>query len=209
MAQRSARTAALYLRVSTDEQTVDNQRPELEQLARARGLEVVATFEEAASAAKKRPQHEAMMRAARRSAFEVLVIWALDRFGRSMVGNLADVLELDCVGVQVVSVRETWLDTSGPTRNLLVAIFSWCAEQERTRLIERTRAGMERARRAGKRIGRRARRIDLDEAMALRAAGLSVRATASRLGVPPATLHRALGRARVPEGAHAGASRAP
>jgi hypothetical protein len=52
-----------------------------------------------------------MMADAHRGAFDVLVVWALDRFGRSMVGNLRDVLELDRCGVQVVSVRETWLDT--------------------------------------------------------------------------------------------------
>ena len=77
--------------------------------------------------------------AARRAGFDALIVWAIDRFGRSMVGNLTDVLELDRLGVQVVSVRESWLDTGSPVRNLLIAIFSWVAEQERTRLVERTR----------------------------------------------------------------------
>jgi putative DNA-invertase from lambdoid prophage Rac len=135
-----------------------------------------------------------MLRAARQGAFEVLVIWALDRFGRSMVGNLTDVLELDRVGVQVVSVRESWLDTSGPTRNLLVAIFSWCAEQERLRLAERTRAGLLRARREGKRIGRphRMDRATLSRAVSMRAEGRSLRAIAVALKVPRATLARTL-----------------
>lgn len=65
-----------------------------------------------------------------------------------MIGNLTDVLELDRIGVKVVSVRESWLDTGGPVRNLLIAIFSWCAEQERNRLVERTKAGLASARRA-------------------------------------------------------------
>ena len=55
-----------------------------------------------------------MIREARRGQFAVVVVWALDRFGRSMTGNLTDVLELDRVGVQVASVREAWLDTAGP-----------------------------------------------------------------------------------------------
>jgi DNA invertase Pin-like site-specific DNA recombinase len=119
---------ALYLRHSTDKAKTENQRPEVEQLARARGYEITATFEEGASAVKKRPEYERMMKAARRGAFDVLVVWALDRFGRSMVGNLNDVLELDRIGVTVVSVRESWLDTGSPVRNLLIAIFSWVAE---------------------------------------------------------------------------------
>jgi DNA invertase Pin-like site-specific DNA recombinase len=182
---------ALYLRVSTDEQTTENQRPEVEQLAGQRGT-IVATYEERASSKKARPEYERMLKAARRGSFDVLVIWALDRFGRSMHANVGDLLELDRVGVQVVSVKEQWLDTSGPTRSLLVAIFSWVAEQEHARLVERTKAGMVRAKRAGKRIGRPRRRFDLDEAARLRGEGLTLRGVSERMGVPFATLQRAM-----------------
>jgi DNA invertase Pin-like site-specific DNA recombinase len=135
--------AAIYLRVSTDEQTVDNQRPDLERVAEARGLAIVATYEERASAAKRRPSFDRMMTDARRGAFDVLLVWSLDRFGRSMAGNVNDALALDAVGVKIVSVREPWLDTGGPVRDLLLAIFSWVAEQELRRLVERTRAGID------------------------------------------------------------------
>lgn len=190
--------AAFYLRVSTGEQSIANQTPELERLAHARGLEVVERYEETASAAKVRPVHARMLDDARRGRFGVLLIWAIDRFGRSMVGNLTDILELDRVGVRVVSVREPWLDTSGPMRNLLLAIFSWVAEQERTRLIERTKAGMEHARvhgtESGKAIGRprRLARVDVDRAAAMRAEGRSLRHVAMTLKIPRATLQRAL-----------------
>lgn len=190
-----SKSAAVYLRVSTDRQTVANQRPDVEQLVRARGLDVVQVYEEQGSAAKKRPVFDSMMADARRGRFKVLVIWALDRFGRSMVGNMADVTELDRVGVTVVSVREPWLDTGGPVRSLLIAIFSWCAEQERARLIERTKAGLATARRRGKRLGRpRGPRIDLEGARALIAERKSLRAAAGALGVPESTLRRALAR---------------
>lgn len=188
---------ATYVRVSTDEQTSANQVPEVEQVAAARG-DVVARYEETGSAAKHRPAYERMLRDARRGAFDVLVIWAIDRFGRNMVGNLNDLLELDRVGVQVVSVRETWLDTSGPTRMLLVAVFSWVAEQERARLIERTKAGMRRAARqgtkSGKPIGRAPLHVDVDRARELMAEGESQRGAARTLGVTLATLQRALAR---------------
>jgi DNA invertase Pin-like site-specific DNA recombinase len=85
---------------------------------------------------------------------QAVAVWALDRLHRSMTGAINTVLELDRLGVPVLSVREGWLDTSGPVRPLLVAIFGWVAEQERTRLIERTKAGIERARREGKVLGR-------------------------------------------------------
>ncbi len=109
-----------------------------------------------------------------------------------MVGNLQDVLELDRLGVTVVSVRESWLDTGSPVRSLLVAIFSWVAEQERTRLVERTKAGLQAARRRGAKIGRPRRRVDLERARDLRAAGHSLRGVAKELGVGYATLCRAL-----------------
>jgi DNA invertase Pin-like site-specific DNA recombinase len=125
----------------------------------------------------------------------VLVIWAIDRFGRSMAGNLADVTELDRVGVSVVSVRESWLDTFGPTRPLLLAIFSWVAEQEHARIVERIDAGLATARRKGKRLGRKPTRVDLDEVTRHREGGLSVRATAEAMGLNLSTLQRALDRA--------------
>ncbi len=201
-----SKKCAIYLRVSKSDgsQSVDNQRPEVEQLASARGLGVVHVYEEQASAAKHRPEYERMMRDARRGTFTVLVIWALDRFGRSMIGNMQDVTELDRIGVTVVSVRESWLDTGGPVRALLIAIFSWCAEQERARLIERTKAGLATARRKGKRLGRpraerrhadqKGARLDLDAARDLLATGASRREVARRLKVPEATLRRALAR---------------
>jgi DNA invertase Pin-like site-specific DNA recombinase len=187
--------AAIYLRTSTARQSAENQRPDVLQLVGARRLELVAEYTEQASTARRRPAFDRMLEDARRGVFSVLVVWALDRFGRSMVGNLAAVLELDRIGVQVVSVREPWLDTGGPVRSLLVAIFSWVAEQERARLGERTRAGLERALARGKTLGRPKRTIakrELARARALLAGGSSVRFAAKTIRVPASTLHRAL-----------------
>jgi putative DNA-invertase from lambdoid prophage Rac len=188
--------AALYLRVSTEQQDVENQRPELLAIARARGLEVLETYEETQSAAKRRPVFDRMLADARRARFQVLLVWAIDRFGRSMIGNITDVLELDRLGVQIVSVREPWLDTTAddPVRKLLIMVFSWMAEQERARLVARTRAGMDRARAAGKRIGRR-RRVTpqlLEAALRMAQDERSLREMAVALKVPRATLGRAL-----------------
>jgi DNA invertase Pin-like site-specific DNA recombinase len=136
-----------------------------------------------------------MMADARAGRFRVLVVWAIDRFGRSMFGNLDAVLELDRVGVEVISVREPWLDTGGPVRSLLIAIFSWVAEQERARIGERTRAGLARARRRGRVLGRPRRTFlltELEHARRLAKQGKGVRAIAKTLRVPVTTLYRAL-----------------
>jgi DNA invertase Pin-like site-specific DNA recombinase len=184
--------------VSTDGQTVDNQRPELERLAIARHLAIVSTYVESASTTKRRPVLERMTIDAKRGAFDVLLVWPLDRFGRSMVGNVNDALVLDRAGVQLVSVREPWLDTGGPVRDLLLAIFSWVAEQELRRLVERTRAGIERARqngtKSGKPIGRPRRLVggDVHRALTMHAAGRSVGAIATVMRLSRPTVARAL-----------------
>jgi hypothetical protein len=74
----------------------------------------VATYEERASAAKRRPSFDRMMTDARRGAFNVLLVGSIDRFGRSMAGTVNDALALDNAGVKIFSVREPWLDTGGP-----------------------------------------------------------------------------------------------
>lgn len=186
--------AAIYLRVSSKDQSYDNQRPDVELLAATRGYAIVKSYEEKASAAKARPAFARMMTEAHQGMFDVLVIWALDRFGRTMVGNMQAVLELDRKGIKVVSVREPWLDTDGPVRPLLLAIFSWVAEQEREQLVARTVAGMERARKKGTKFGRPEVPINLERARGMRAQGRSVREISQALKVPKTTVHRALNR---------------
>ena len=184
--------AAVYVRVSTDAQTVANQIADVEQLARARGFEPVR-YEESESAAKHRPVFDRMLADARAGRVRAVVVWALDRFHRSMRGTINDVLDLDQLGVRVLSVREGWLDTAGPVRQLLLAIFGWVAEQERTRLIERTRAGIARARKEGKRLGRPpASGVLLGAAADKVAAGWRTARAARAVGVKPSTLRRYL-----------------
>jgi len=182
--------AALYIRVSTDRQTAENQVAELRQLAAARNLEPVI-YEEVESAAKARPVLDRMLADARAGKVRAILVWALDRLHRSMVGSIQTVLECDRLGVPVVSLREPWLDTAGPVRPLLIAIFGWVAEQERTRLIERTKAGLARARAQGKRLGRPpTSSILLHAAADLVAGGFPATEAARRKGVSRSSLRR-------------------
>lgn len=187
----------LYLRVSTDRQTVENQRAEVERLVLARGYEPVV-YEEVESAAKARPVLDRLLADVRRGELGAVAAWALDRLHRSMIGAIQTVLELDRLGVPVISVREAWLDTSGPVRPLLVAIFGWVAEQEREQLKARTRAGLERARREGKRLGRvPASPLKVAAALARIHEGASIREAARAVGLNRETVRRAAAAARV------------
>jgi DNA invertase Pin-like site-specific DNA recombinase len=162
------------------------------QLAAARGLTVVEVFEENASAVKERPEWQRLKVSAHEGKLDVIVVFALDRLGRSLVGNLQEVLALDRLAIQVISVREPWLDMGGPIRELLIAIFSWVAQEERRQIASRCRAGQERARRDGKHVGRPRAAVDLARAVELRAEGISIRKVAEKLGLSPSVLHRAL-----------------
>ncbi len=189
-------SAVLYVRVSTDKHTVENQVAELRQLAAARGFEPVI-YDEVESAAKARPVMHRMLTDARAGKVWAILVWALDRLHRSIVGSIQTVLECDRIGVPVISVREPWLDTSGPVRPLLVAIFGWVAEQERARLIERTKAGLERARRQGTKLRRpRTSPVLLHAAADLVAGGAPVAQATRQKGVKRSTLRRFLAEQR-------------
>jgi putative DNA-invertase from lambdoid prophage Rac len=188
------------IRVSTDEQELENQRAPLLELAAARGWELQWYEEHGVSgAAKRRPVLEQLLEDARRRHIRAVCVVALDRLGRSMGGVIATVLELDRLGCKVVSLREPWLDMEGPTRSLLLAIFAWVAEQERAILVDRTKAGLRRARergtRSGKAIGRpRANQLLLGAAARYRQEGLSLREAARKAGVKPTSLRRHMAR---------------
>lgn len=187
--------AGLYARVSTSSgQTNENQLPALLQLAEARGWEPVL-FEEVGSAVKHRPVFEKLMTAAKRGEIRVVAVVALDRLGRSMLGILKTVDELSSVGVSVVSLRESWMDTAGPLRDVLTALVGWMAQEERRILVLRTKEGLARAKRQGKRLGRPpASSILLSGAADLVQAGVSVAEAARRKGVKRSTLRRYIDR---------------
>jgi DNA invertase Pin-like site-specific DNA recombinase len=179
--------AALYLRVSTDRQTAENQVAEVHQLARARGFEPVV-YEEVESAVRKRPVFDRLLGEVRAGRVEAICVWSLDRLGRGF--SCFDTFrELSRLNVRVLSVREPWTDTDGPARDLLVAVMSWVSGFERLRLIERTKAGLERARRQGKKLGRpRLSPLKLAAAAADVEAGMSQRGAARNRGISEASL---------------------
>lgn len=153
--------AAIYLRVSTDRQDTGNQEPECVALCARRGWEP-KIYTETASGAKVRPVWETVQADARRGHVGAVVAWSLDRFGRTMHGILDAVREFDSRGIVAVTVQEPWLaDTFGtaPLRTLMISAFSFAAELERERLIERIHRGITTARARDIPLGR-PRKID-------------------------------------------------
>jgi len=184
--------SAVYVRVSTKEQTTENQERELRQWAERLGFEVVAVYADTRSGARSdRAALAAVLTAAHRREFDVLLVWALDRVSREGIGRMVGYVEqLRTAGIRVLSHQEPWLDTGGPVGELVLAIFAWVAKQERERIGERVRAGQTRARAQGVHIGRRPRLVDVEEVRRRRAAGHGWRRIARALKVPMTTLRR-------------------
>ena len=153
---------------------------------------VETVIERRSGAKRKREGLKRLLRGAHEGRYSTVIVWSLDRLGRTMRGVVETVQDLDALNVKVISHQEPWLQMDGPIRPLLLAIFAWVAEQERERIIERTEAGIATARANGKTIGRPKVQVDIDEAYRLRKQGLSVAQTAKRLGCGVGTLHRAL-----------------
>ena len=186
---------AIYCRVSTDEQDATNQLPEVKQLCSHRGWTVARQYVETVSGtAKVKPELARLLADAHAGKFSAVVVWALDRLGRGGIAEIAGIVgKLDAAHVALVSVKEPWADTSGPVRDLLVAVMSWVAQQERSRLVERTKAGMARARADGKRLGRPPLdRAAMKTALALLAAGKRIEDVARVVGLGASTIRREL-----------------
>jgi DNA invertase Pin-like site-specific DNA recombinase len=144
MGKGKARRAAIYLRVSTDTQTTDNQRRELEAIAERRGWPVVKVYEDRAISGAKsrngRPALDQMMKDASRREFDVVMSWAVDRLGRSLSDLLSIIQDLEATGVDLYLEQQN-VDTTTPSGRLLFHITGAFAEFERAIIRERINAG--------------------------------------------------------------------
>ena len=149
--------AAIWLRVSTGEQHTDNQLPDLRAYGERRGCEVVKVYQVQESAWRGAHQKALteVYKDARAGRFTVLLVWSLDRLSRKGVGPTLEIVNrLSKAGVEVWSLQEPWLETSGELRDLLLAMVGWVAQYESNRRSERTLAGLNRARANGAKLGR-------------------------------------------------------
>src|SRR5687768_4496650 len=176
---------AIYARVSTAEQTADNQLLELRRYVEARGWTAVEYVDQGVSGAKdRRPALHTLLKDARRRRFDVVLCWRLDRLGRNLKHLVTLLEELQALGVAFVSLGEG-IDCTTPAGKLQLHILAALAEFERERIRERVLAGLKRAKAQGKRLGRP--RLHQP---AIVIPGGSVRAAAAVWGVSKSTAAR-------------------
>jgi DNA invertase Pin-like site-specific DNA recombinase len=194
MSVQTEKRVGIYLRVSTSEQTTDNQRRELEAVAARHGWTVVQVFEDAGISGAKgrhgRPGLDALMKAIARRELDMVAAWSVDRLGRSLTDLLELLRELHAKGVDLF-LHQQGLDTSTPGGRAMFQMMGVFAEFERSMIRERVLSGLARAKEQGIRLGRPP--LDDKKAAAIRLAraeGKGIRRIASDLGVGVGTVLR-------------------
>jgi DNA invertase Pin-like site-specific DNA recombinase len=185
--------AGLYARVSTnDQQTLSMQSRAMREYAARRGWSVAMQVREVGSGAATREAREELLEAARRREIDVVLVWRLDRWGRSVTGLLVTLQELEHLGVGFVSLTEA-LDLTTPVGRAMAGLLAIFAEFEREILRERTRAGLAHARQNGKRLGRpMTAGLQASAIRKLHRAGASKSEIARRLSVGRTSVRRIL-----------------
>ena len=149
--------AAIYLRVTTDEQTTDNQERELRAAAERIGHEIVAVYRDAGISGSKgrdqRPGFDAMHKDAARRRFDVVMAWSVDRLGRSLQDLCGFLSELHSLGIDLF-LHQQGIDTTTPAGKAMFQMMGVFAEFERAMIRERVNAGIARAKADGKHCGR-------------------------------------------------------
>lgn len=188
--------AAIYLRVSTKEQTTENQRIKLEEVALRAGWTITSIYEDfAVSGAKSkenRPSFDRLCKDAARREFDVVMAWSVDRLGRSLQDLVGFLSELHAVNCDLY-LDQQGIDTTTPAGKAMFQMLGVFSEFERSMIRERVHAGLDRARSQGKQLGR-PKSIDDKTASAIRKArgsGMSFRKVASQFEVSVGAVQRA------------------
>src|SRR5438132_6640393 len=192
------KTAAIYARVSTLDQSCELQLEDLRRYASQRFGRCYEFVDEGVSGTqRRRPQLDALMNSAHKRLFDAVLVWKFDRFARSVKHLVDSLAEFRALGIDFVSYTEG-VDTTTPTGQLLFHVVGAVAQFERDLIAERVRAGMAHARAMGRRIGRPRSIIDADKVARLRSQGHSLRTIAKQMDVPVSRVRRALARPQRP-----------
>jgi DNA invertase Pin-like site-specific DNA recombinase len=188
----TSKRVALYARVSTSngQQDPEMQLRELREYAKLRDLIIVGEYIDKMTGSKdSRPALNRLMADAQRRKFDAVLVWKLDRFGRSLRHLVNALAELEALGLSFISLRDN-LDLSTPSGRLMFQIIGAMAEFERSLIQERVKAGLRNAKAKGRRLGRPRVVVNEAEVIAMRKSGASWRAIAEKLGVGLGTVHR-------------------
>lgn len=182
---------AIYLRVSTNEQNIENQRQVLINYLEQRGFELYKIYEDVGTGSnEKRLQLNSLLSDARKRKFDAVLVWKFDRFARSTSFLIRTLDEFHALGIDFISYDEN-IDTSSAMGKVMFTVISAFAEFEKSILISRTKLGLERARAEGKIIGR----PKLEEAVIgkinkLRKQGLSIGKIADKMKLSKGVIHK-------------------
>ena len=186
---------ALYARVSTKDkgQETENQLVQLREFALKQGWQITREYiDRETGGTSDRVQFQAMFADASRRKFDLVLFWSLDRLSREgVLETLQHLNRLTSYGVGYRSFTEQYFDSCGIFKDAVIAIIATVAKQERVRISERVRAGLEVARVKGKRLGRPRVSVDAARIASLRASGLSWQSITHQLGVSAGTAKRA------------------
>jgi DNA invertase Pin-like site-specific DNA recombinase len=153
----TTKKVVLYVRVSTDKQSVENQIDQLTSVAQRNGLEIVDTYSDAgisgAFGRDKRPAFDELLKDANRKKYDGIMVWSIDRIGRSLQDLISFLDDVQSKDIDLY-IHQQGLDSSTPTGRLMFSLVGSFAEYERTLIKERVRAGMERAKKSGTKSGR-------------------------------------------------------
>jgi DNA invertase Pin-like site-specific DNA recombinase len=190
--------AFAYMRVSTEEQTVQNQKIVLENWAREHHFQILDFFEDSAVSGKipatQRRGFIEMLDLVKTAQVEAVLVYELSRVGRTFWDTLDAIKAIEQYTPLIsCSPRESFLQTTEPSiRKLMIGILTWVAEREREMLVQRTKDGMQRARAAGKGIGRPQKTIDKAKLITQLAENHPKSRIAKNLGISKATLYKEL-----------------
>jgi len=186
--------AAIYARVSTSNgQDPEMQLRELREYCQRRGWEIAGEYVDAGVSGSKesRPELNRLMADAKQRRFDAVLVWKLDRFGRSLKHLVNALADLEALGISFVSYKDS-LDLSTPSGRLMFQVIGAMAEFERALIQERVRAGLRNAQAKGKKLGRPRVSVDGAEIARLRRSGASWATVCNQLGISKGTAQRAI-----------------
>ena len=184
---------AIYVRVSTEKQEAENQLIALREYAARSGWEIFKEYVDIISGKEKsRPAFDQLFRDAHKLLFDVVLFWDLSRFSRSgTLFTLQKLQELQSLGIDYISYQEQYITTLGPFKDVLISIMATLAKLEREKISERTKAGLIRARKQGKKIGRpRISQYQRKRAIELYQKLHSIRAVSKRMRLGYGTVYK-------------------
>ena len=192
---KEMKRAVLYLRVSKHEQTIENQRIELERVAAAKGWRVIATFKDegmsGAFGREVRAQYDLMLKQGVQAKFDVVLAWDVSRLSRSLVDLVTTLDELHACSIDLY-LHQQAIDTTTPAGKAMFQMCGVFAEFERGILSERVKAGLNRARAEGKKLGRPMKVANIKKMLEDRTNGKSIRKIATEHGLSVGKVHGAL-----------------